>query len=147
MENMVAWLLALHVFAFVLWISGLLLATIVLSRYAQEPSGEARQALARLERTVLRALADPGALVTLIAGIALITTNPAYYLHAGWMHIKLTFVAMLIGVHVIIAIKNKAVAAGRAAMDRGQARILLLLVLLVFLSIVVAALPGQVFLT
>ncbi len=144
---MVAWLLAVHVFSNMLWISGLLLATIVFSRYVQESSAEGRQALVRVQRTALRSLADPGALLTLLTGIYLITTNSSYYLRAGWLHIKFTFVLILIVVHVIIALRSKAAAAGHSQMNRGQARTLLLLVLFVFLSIVIAALPGQVFLT
>jgi len=144
---MVAWLLAGHVFGFILWASGLLATTILLGRHVEESSAEARQALARVERIVLRALADPGALVTLVAGIALVSTNPPYFLAARWLHIKLAFVVILILLHVMIAMKAKAIAAGRAGADRGQARTMMILVLLVFLSILIATLPGAVYLT
>ena len=144
---MVAWLLAGHVFGFVLWIGGLLGTTILLGRHLQETSPEARQALARVERTALRAMADPGALVTLVAGVGLVTTNPSYYLAARWLHIKLAFVVILILLHGIVAMKAKAVAGGRGGMEAGQARTLLILVLLVFLSILIATLPGELFLT
>ncbi len=142
---MVAWLLVGHIFGLVLWISGLLTTTILLRRHLQETSPEARQALARVERTVLRALADPGALVTILAGIGLVTTRPSYFLHAHWLQIKFAFVLILILLHGMIAMKAKAVAAGRGAMDPGQARTLMILVLLVFLSILIATLPGEVF--
>src|SRR5882672_3231722 len=113
---MVAWLIAGHVFGLVLWISGLLGTTVLLGRHLQETSPDARQALARVERTALRALADPGALVTMVAGIALVITNPPYFLAARWLHIKLAFVVILILLHGIIAMRAKAVAGGRAAM-------------------------------
>ena len=144
---MVAWLIAGHVFGVILWISGLLGTTVLLGRHLQETSPDARQALSRVERTVLRAFADPGAFVTLAAGIALVTTNPAYFLASRWLHIKLAFVVILILLHGMIAMKAKAVAAGRGATDPGQARTLMILVLLVFLSILIATLPGEVFLT
>jgi putative membrane protein len=144
---MVPWLLAGHVFGLVLWMSGLLTTTILLGRHLQESSPDARQALARVERIVLRGLADPGALVTLLAGIALVTTNRSYYLGARWLYIKLAFVLIMILLHGMIAMKAKAVAAGRAATDPGQAKTLMILVLLVFVSILIATLPLRLLLT
>jgi len=143
---MIAWLLVIHIFGLVLWISGLVTTTIVLSQIAQESSAEGRQALARVQRVLLRALADPGALITLAAGIAIAATNSSYYFHARWLQIKLAFVVILIVLHVMIAIKGKSAAAGGAVLDAGQVRILRLMVILVFFSILVATLPGEVFL-
>jgi uncharacterized membrane protein len=111
----------------------------------QETAPEARQALTRVSRTVLRAFTDPGALVTVVAGIALVATNSHYFLATRWLRIKLAFVVILIFLHVMIAIKAKAASAGRGGTDAGQARTLMILVLLVFLSILIATLPGAVF--
>jgi protoporphyrinogen IX oxidase len=144
---MVAWILVAHIFGLTLWVSGLLVTTIALSRHTQETTGEGRDALARLERIFLRGLADPGALVTLLAGIALISTNPSYFLHARWLHIKLTFVVILIGLHGVIAVKSKRFAAGRITLQQSQATVLLVAIVLVFLLILTATLPGEVFLT
>jgi putative membrane protein len=144
---MVPWLLAGHVFGLVLWISGLLATTILLRRHLQESSPDAQQALARVERIVLRGLADPGALVTILAGIALVTTNRPYYLGARWLYIKLAFVLIMILLHGVIAMRAKATAAGRSAADAGQAKTLMILVLLVFVSILIATLPLRLFLT
>jgi protoporphyrinogen IX oxidase len=144
---MVAWILVAHVFGLTFWVSGLLFTTIALSRHTQETTAEAREALARLERIFLRGLADPGALLTVLAGIAVITSNPSYYLHARWLHIKLVFVVILIGLHGVIAMRTKFFAAGRITLQRGQARILMAAVILVFLLILISTLPGEVFLT
>ena len=118
-----------------------------LTRHTQEASAEARQALARLERIYLRGLADPGALLTILVGASLIMTNSRYYLHAPWLHIKLTFVLFLIGLHGRVAMRTKAFATGRMEMQRGEARILVVATVLVFLSILIATLVGQVYLT
>jgi len=144
---MVSWLLVVHIFGFVFWISGLVGAGIVVSQLASESSVEGRQSLARVQRIALRAFADPGALLAVVAGIMLITTNSSYYLHARWLHIKLAFVVILIGLHGAMAMKGKAAASGRAGAAGGQSRILLILILLVFLSILIATLPGEVFLS
>lgn len=140
-------LLVGHIMGLVFWVSGLLVTSMALTRHTQEASAEARQALARLERIYLRGLADPGALLTILAGAGLITTNSHYYLHAPWLHIKLTFVLLLIGLHGRVAMRTKAFATERIAMQRSEARMLVLATLFLFLSILIATLVGQVYLT
>jgi putative membrane protein len=145
--TMVPALLVVHIFGIVFWVSGLLVTSMALTRHTQETSPEAKQALARLERIFLRGLADPGALLVLLAGISLIMTKPSYYLHAPWLHIKLTFVLLLIALHGIVAVRAKRFASGQIAMQRSEARLLVIFTLLIFLSILIATLVGQVYLT
>lgn len=144
---MVAWLLVMHVFGFTLWISGLIMTSFVLLRHIDATSPESRATLAGVEKLGLRALADPGAFLAILAGILLILTNRAYYLHARWLHIKLIFVVLLIILHVILGTRSKAFAAGRITLDRGYVRLLSAVVILIFISILIATLPGEVFLT
>jgi putative membrane protein len=139
-------ILVAHIFGLVFWVSGLLVTAMALTRHTQEGSPEVRQALARLERIYLRGLADPGALLTILAGIGLISTNAQYYLHAPWLHLKLTFVLFLIALHGRLAMRTKAFATGRIEMKPGEARTLVIATLLVFLSILIATLVGQVYL-
>lgn len=143
---MVAWTLVAHVFGLVLWMAGLLMTAVVLILYSQETSPEARRTLARLGRICMRGLADPGAFLTLLAGIVLVATNRAYYLHARWLHIKIVFVAVLIGVHGMVAISNKSLVSGRANLLGSHAKLLMGVILLVFLLILISTLPGEVFL-
>ena len=117
-----------------------------LTRHTQEASTDARQALARLERIFLRGLADPGALLTILAGATLISTDSHYYLHAPWLHIKLTFVLLLIGLHGMVAMRTKAFATGKIEMQRSEARFLVIATLFLFLSILIATLVGEVYL-
>lgn len=144
---MVSALLVVHVLGLVFWVSGLLVTSMALTRHTQESSPEARQALARLERIFLRGLADPGALLTILAGIGLISTNSSYYLYAPWLHIKLTFVALLIGLHGVVAVRTKRFGAGQILLQRSEARWLVVATLVIFLSILTATLVGQVYLT
>lgn len=143
---MVAWTLVAHLFGLVLWMAGLIITTVVLVLYWQETSPEVRRTLARLGRICMRGLADPGAFLTLLAGIVLVATNRAYYLHARWLHIKMVFVAVLIGVHGMVAISNKSLVAGRANFLGSHAKLLMGVILLVFLLILISTLPGEVFL-
>ena len=144
---MVPALLVGHVLGLVFWVGGLLVTSMALTRHTQEASADARQALARLERIYLRGLADPGALLTILAGVSLIMTNSSYYLHAPWLHIKLTFVLLLVGLHGIVAVRTKRFSTGRITMQRSEARLLVLATLFLFLSILTATLVGQVYLT
>jgi putative membrane protein len=140
-------LLVAHIFGIVFWVSGLLVTSMALTRHTQETSAEVGRALARLERIYLRGLADVGALLTILAGISLVLTKPSYYLHAPWLHIKLLFVLFLIALHGIVGVRAKRFAAGRIKMQPSEARLLVVATLLVFLSILVATLVGQVYLT
>jgi putative membrane protein len=144
---MVAWLLVLHILGFTLWISGLLMTSFLLLRHIRETVPEARASLAGVERLGLRAMADPGAFLAILGGILLISTNSPYYLHARWLHIKFIFVLLLIGLHVIVGTRSKAFASGRISLDTGYVRLLFIVILLVFLSILIATLLGQVLLT
>jgi putative membrane protein len=144
---MVAWLLVVHIFGFTLWVSGLLMTTFVLLRHIRETAPETRASLAAVERLALRSMGDPGAFLAILAGILLITTNSPYYLHARWLHIKFIFVLLMIALHVIVATRSKAFSSGRITLDRGYVRLLFIVIVLVFLSILIATLPGEVFLT
>jgi protoporphyrinogen IX oxidase len=139
-------LLVVHLFGVVLWVSGLLVTSMSLTRHTQEASSEARQALARLERIFLRGLADPGALLAILGGISLISTNSSYYLHAPWLHIKLTFVLLLIGLHGMVAVRTKRFGTGAIQLQRSEARVMVVATLLIFVSILIATLVGQVYL-
>ncbi len=144
---MVPVLLVAHVFGIVFWFGGLLATSMALTRHTQEDSAEARTALARLERIYLRGLADPGALLAILAGASLIMTNAPYYLHAPWLHIKLTFVLLLIGLHGLVAVRTKRFGAGKIVLQRSEARTLVFVTLLFLVSILIATLVGEVFLT
>jgi putative membrane protein len=140
-------LLVVHIFGILFWVGGLLVTSMALTRHTQESSAEAKQALARLERIYLRGLADVGALITILAGISLILTKPSYYLHAPWLHIKFVFVLLLIGLHGMVAVRAKRFATGRITMQPSEARMLVAATLLIFLSILIATLVGQVYMT
>jgi putative membrane protein len=140
---MIAWTLVAHIFGMMLWVSGLLVTSLALSRHAQEVSPEGREALGRLERIILRSMADPGAVLTILAGIVLFTSNLQANLHAPWLHIKLAFVVIMIGLHGFIATRSKFLSTGRIQMRAGQARMLAISVLVVFLIILILTLPGR----
>ena len=144
---MVSWVLVLHVFGLVLWVGGLLATTIIMRYRSIQTPGEAHPALMRLEKILLRGMADPGALFTILGGMILIASNSSYYLHARWLHIKLTFVVLLIGLHWIIGTRSKGMEAGSDKFARRDATLLLAAVVILFLTILIVTLPGEVHLT
>src|SRR5713226_3245859 len=95
MNSPVAWALLFHILGFVFWMGGLLTATQVLASHTREPSPAVREALGRLETKLLKGVAHPGAAITLVAGIVIVWLQP-FYLQEGWLHAKLTLVAILI---------------------------------------------------
>jgi putative membrane protein len=143
---MPSWILVFHIFGIVLWIGGLLMTTVLLSRHAQETSPEARTALSRLEKKSMRAMADPGALIAILAGIGMIFTDPSYYLYAEWLHIKILFVIAIIILHGYIGIEMKGLQKGTAMLTSGKAWFLFSAVLVLFFAILVVTLPGEVYL-
>ena len=144
---MVAWILVAHIFGLVLWVGGLLVTTMVMSQQSGETLPDARRALGRLQRRFLRGMADPGAALTILAGISLIFANRSYFLHARWLHIKLGFVVALIVLHGLTAVRSKAISTGRIDPRGSDARLFFWTILMVFLLILISTLPGAVLLT
>jgi len=143
---MTAWLLVFHILGLVFWLGGLLIATSILARHTQETSVDARQALGRIEIRLLKAMANPGAVVTVITGILLIATNRSYYLRASWLHAKLALVVVLIGLHWVVISKTKSIVAGRIELQRRDCMTLHGVIALIFIGILVLVLPGRLFL-
>lgn len=144
---MVPWLIAIHVTGVVMWVGGLLGTALVLAQHAQETDAAARDALAKLERRILRALGDPGATLAILAGIAIVWTNSGYYLHARWLHLKLIFVLLLVGANVLLGINTKRYVAGEIELKRRDAMLLFAGIALLLVLILLATFPGSVYLT
>ena len=132
---MTPWLLVVHIVGIVMWVGGLMIVTLIFAQHTQENSPEARASLARLEGKLFKAMAGPGALLALLSGVGLIATNPPYFLHAHWLHLKLSFVLILIILHAIAVRRFAALKQERNLPTRGSSILLHVMVSLVFLSI------------
>lgn len=117
---MTAWLLVFHILGVIFWIGSLLIVTRVLAIHTEETSAEARATLARLERVLFNRMAHPAAAVVVLVGIALISTNPHYYLRAHWLHAKLLLVGLMVGLDLWLYARASAFQAGRSTMSRGE---------------------------
>jgi len=114
---MYAWLSVFHIIGIVFWVGSLLIVTHVLAVQQAEVSPKVRDALGQLEMRVFKQLAHPGAAIVLLSGIALFLVNRFYYLHAGWMHVKLLLVALLVALDLGIYSRAKAFQAGRINLE------------------------------
>lgn len=120
MSTLIEWALVFHILGIVFWMGSLLVVTHVLAYDAESPSVEVHQVLGRLERKLFKGIAHPGAIITIISGIILISSNPHYYLHAVWLHVKLFLVVILIVLDIITYIRAKAFHAGKIKLQRRE---------------------------
>ncbi|HYB60954.1 MAG TPA: CopD family protein [Methylomirabilota bacterium] len=144
---MTPWLLVVHFVGIVMWVGGLMIVTLVFAQHVTETSQEARASLAQLEGKLFKSMAGPGALLALLSGVGLITANAHYYLHAPWLHLKLSFVLILILLHGMAVRRFVALKQEREMPTRGSCILLHVMVSLVFLSVLISVLVGRFYLT
>lgn len=142
---MMAWVILFHVVGMVFWIGGLLVATAMLGQHALESSPEAGAALGLAEMRMLRGMANPGAVITIVTGVLLVSPQPAYYLHATWFQAKAILVLCLIVLHAITYRRTSRFVRRQLWVPRKNWMILHGAISLVFLGILVAVLPGRLY--
>lgn len=136
MNSGLAWALVFHILGFVFWMGGLLVVTQVLAMHAEETAPGARDALTRLENKLLKGIIHPGAAITVVAGIVVVALQPDY-LHQNWLRAKLSLVAILIALDLIVHFRVKAFHAGRIELQRRECKMLHGAISLIFLVILV----------
>ncbi len=92
-NNVVGWVLVLHIAGVVMWIGGLFFA-LAAANGAPE-AAEAKAERGRLARKAMRAQAHPGAALVILSGALLLYLAPGAAT-AGWLHAKLLLVLLLI---------------------------------------------------
>ena len=140
MGTFLAWTLVFHILGIVFWLGSLLVVTHLLASDAESESTEVHEVLNRVEGKLFRGIAHPGAIITVISGAILISTNPQYYLHAPWLHVKLFLVVILIVLDAITYIRAKAFHAGKIVLRRKECMMLHGIIALVFIGILIMVL-------
>ena len=135
---MVAWTLVFHIIGLVFWVGSLLVVTHVLAAHAEDTSTDARAILGRLESTLLRGLAHPGAALMVITGSILVVHTPVY-LQQPWLHAKLLFVVILIGLDLRLTFRARAFQNGKINLTRRECMALHGAIALTFFVIVILA--------
>jgi protoporphyrinogen IX oxidase len=97
-----AWIKALHVISVISWMAALLYLPRLFVYHAGAAPGSAQsETFKTMERKLLNAIATPAAVASVVFGAWLVALAPAY-LREGWLHGKLTLVAVLIAIHVVL---------------------------------------------
>lgn len=102
--NLVGWVLVFHIAGMVLWIGGLFYALSVARSGSGGDALALRQQRAELAQKAMRALAHPGAAITIVAGLLLFYLLPGIRM-APWLHAKLLLVVTLIIIDILLTVR------------------------------------------
>lgn len=86
---------AFHIIAMVAWFAGLFYLPRLFVYHAEASDAISIARFKIMERRLYYGITWPAALLTTLLGLSLILFNWQYYLHAAWMHAKLTLVVLL----------------------------------------------------
>lgn len=92
------WIKAFHIMAVITWFAGLFYLPRLFVYHAQAEDDVSRERFKTMERKLLRGIMNPSMVVTLLLGGWMLYLSPAW-LSQGWMHAKLTLVALLVVYH------------------------------------------------
>lgn len=145
------WYKAFHLIGVVVWFAGLfyLVRLFVYHAEAQQQPEPAQTILKNqyelMEKRLYNIITTPGMVVTVSMAICLLTTEPQV-LNSWWLHLKLTFVALLLIYHFWCGRIMKKLATGECTWSGQQFRALneaptVLLVLIVLLAVFKNSLP------
>jgi protoporphyrinogen IX oxidase len=102
---MILWLKAFHIVAVVIWFAGLFYLPRLLVYHAEAAEPLVRERFKVMERRLL-VMTHIGALLTLALGMATLGAwqhaAPDYFRLAGWLHIKLGLVLVLVLYHIVL---------------------------------------------
>ncbi len=88
-----------HVIAMVAWFAGLFYLPRLFVYHADAIDAVSLLRFKQMESRLYYGITYPAGVATTILGVWLIRALPGYYLHAGWMHAKLTLVIGLWSYH------------------------------------------------
>ena len=145
------WFKAFHLIGIVVWFAGLfyLVRLFVYHAEADDQPQPAQTILKQqyeiMEKRLYNIITTPGMAVTVAMAIGLISTEPEI-LKSGWLHIKLAFVALLLGYHFYCGRIMKQLEKGECQWTGQQFRALneaptILLVVIVLLAVFKNNLP------
>jgi protoporphyrinogen IX oxidase len=132
------WLKSAHILGVIAWMAGLLYLPRLFVYHALAPVGSAQSETFKImERRLLRGIATPAMIATLLFGALLAATPGIVDWHRGWIWAKLGLVAILLGFHGALAYWRRAFAVDRNRRSSGFFRLVNELPTLVLIAIVV----------
>jgi putative membrane protein len=145
------WYKAFHLIGVVVWFAGLFYLARLFVYHAEaaaapEPArGILKAQYEIMERRLYTIITTPGMVLTVAMAIGLLSTEPEI-LESGWLHLKLGFVALLIGYHFYCGRLVERLAKGECGWTGQQFRVFneaptILLVAIVLLAVFKGQLP------
>jgi putative membrane protein len=105
------WLKALHVISVIAWMAGLLYLPRLFVYHCDAPPGSAQSETFKvMERRLLRAIMNPAMIAAFVFGSLMLVVIDW---RQGWLHAKLTLVALMTVLHHLYALWRKDFAADR----------------------------------
>ena len=94
------WLKAFHIIAVITWMAGIFYLPRLFVYHADAQDTVSKDRFKIMERKLYRGIMNPSMMIAVTLGIWMIALNADYYMSQGWMHAKLTLVALLIAYHI-----------------------------------------------
>jgi len=94
------WVKAFHVIFMVTWFAGLFYLPRLFVYHAMSHDAISRERFVIMERKLFWGIMTPGATITILLGLWMLVAGRSVYLSAGWMHVKLAIVALLLLYHL-----------------------------------------------
>jgi len=97
------WLKALHVISVIAWMAGMFYLPRLFAYHADaKPGSEMSETFKVMERRLLRIIMNPAMILTFIFGAAMLMQSPEM-MQQPFMHMKLTLVLVMAGLHGYLA--------------------------------------------
>ncbi len=93
------WLKAFHIIAVVTWFAAIFYLPRLFVYHADASDEISRERFKVMERKLFRGIMTPSMVVVIALGIWMLSMNTSFYFSQGWMHAKLTLVALLVVYH------------------------------------------------
>ncbi len=105
------WIKAFHILSVIAWMAGLLyLPRLFVYHVNATPGGELDETLKLQEHRLLRLIMNPAMIAAWLLGVLMLAVNSGL-LSQGWMHVKLTALVAMTGLHHVYSAARKKFAA------------------------------------
>ena len=101
-DPIMLWIKSFHLIFMVTWFSGLFYLPRLFVYHAMATDPISIDRFKIMERKLYYGIATPGALLTLLFGIWLLSLDLPVYMQMMWLHIKLGFVLLLVLYHIYL---------------------------------------------
>lgn len=101
------WVKAFHIIFMVTWFSGLFYLPRLFVYHAMATDRTSIERFKIMERKLYFGITTPGAILTILFGIWLLTYNMQTYMHMLWFHLKLGMVLLMIIYHFYLGMLLK----------------------------------------